>query len=57
VCGLWNVWWLYVFIFRWLDDKESKEDGDGDQSTEDEDEDYFDIAKPGKLSFESYPNA
>jgi hypothetical protein len=31
--------------------------GDGDQSTQDEDEDYFDFAKPGKPSFESYPNA
>jgi hypothetical protein len=52
---------LYVFIFQRLDDKESKENGsrspprngEGDQSTEDEDEDYFDIAKPGKPSFES----
>jgi hypothetical protein len=29
--------------------------GDGDYPTQDEDEDYFDIAKPGKPSFESYP--
>jgi hypothetical protein len=51
-----------VFIFPRLDDKESKENGsrspprnrDGDQSIKDEDEDYFDFAKPGKPSFESY---
>jgi hypothetical protein len=49
---------LCVFIFRRLDEKESKENGsrspprngDGDQSTEDED--YFDVAKPGKPSFD-----
>ena len=49
-------------LFRRLDDKESKENGsrspprngDGDQSIKDEDEDYFDFAKPGKPSFESY---
>jgi hypothetical protein len=56
---------LYVFIFQRLDDKESKENGsrspprkgDGDQPIQDEVEDYFDIAKPGKPSFESYPKA
>jgi hypothetical protein len=53
---------LYVFIFQRLDNKESKENGsqspprngDGDQSIKDEDEDYFDFAKPGKPSVESY---
>jgi hypothetical protein len=53
-----------LFISRLLDDKESKENGsrspprngDGNQSSQDEDEDYFDIAKRGKPSFESYPN-
>jgi hypothetical protein len=52
------------FFFQRLDDKESKENGsrspprngNGDQSIKDEDEDYFDFAKPGKPSFESYPN-
>ena len=51
-----------LFAFQRLDDNESKENGsrsqprngDGDQSIQDEDEDYFDFAKPGKLSFESY---
>jgi hypothetical protein len=53
-----------LFSFWWLDDNEGKENGfrssprngDGNQSTQDEDEDYFDFAKPGKPSFESYPN-
>ena len=51
-----------LFDLRRLDDNESKENGsrspprngDGDQSIKDEDEDYFDFAKPGKPSFESY---
>jgi hypothetical protein len=51
-----------LFISQRLDDKESKENGsgspprngDGGQSTQDEDEDYFDFAKPGKPSFDSY---
>jgi hypothetical protein len=55
---------IFLFSFRRLEDNESKENGsqspprngDGDQSTQDEDEDYFDFAKPGKPSFESYPN-
>ena len=49
-----------LFAFQRLDDNESKENGsrsqprngDGDQSIKDEDEDYFDIAKPGKPSFD-----
>jgi hypothetical protein len=53
-----------LFVSRRLDDNKIKEDGsqsqpsngDGDYSTQDEDEDYFDIVKPGKPSFESYPN-
>ena len=51
-----------LFTFLRLDDNESKENGsrsqprngDGDQSIKDEDEDYFDFAKPGKPSFDSY---
>jgi hypothetical protein len=53
-----------LFISQLIDDKESKENGsrspprngDGNQSTQDEDEDYFNIAKRGKPSVESYPN-
>jgi hypothetical protein len=64
------VWFLNclvivcLFISRRLDNKESKDNGsrsaprngDGDQSIQDKVEDYFDIAKPGKPSFESFPN-
>ena len=51
-----------LFASQRLDDNESKENGsrsqpgngDGDYTTRDEgEEDYFDIAKPGKPSFES----
>jgi hypothetical protein len=56
--------YFYFLFFQRLDDKVSKENGsqspprngDGDQSIKDEDEYYFDFAKPGKPSFESYPN-
>jgi hypothetical protein len=54
-----------LFISRWLDDKESKENGsqspprngDGDQPIQDEVEDSFDIAKLAKPPFETYPIA
>jgi hypothetical protein len=42
-----------LFVTRRLDSNESKEDGD--YSTKDEDEECFDIARPGKPSFKSYP--
>jgi hypothetical protein len=48
-----------LFIFRRLDDKESKENGsrsqprngNGDQSIKDEDEDYFEFAEPRQAIF------
>jgi hypothetical protein len=54
-----------LFVSQRLDDNESKEYGSqshpkhgyGDYSTQDEDEDQYDIAKEGKPSFDSYPNA
>jgi hypothetical protein len=52
-----------LFTFLRLDINESKENGsrsqprngDGDYTRRDEDENYYDIAQPGKPSFESYP--
>jgi hypothetical protein len=52
-----------LFTFLRLDDNESKENGprsqprngDGDYTSQDEDEDCYDIAQPGKPSFEPYP--
>jgi hypothetical protein len=52
-----------LFTFLRLDVNESKENGsrsqprngDGNYTSGDEDEDCYDIAQPGKPSFESYP--
>jgi hypothetical protein len=49
-----------LFTFLRLDDNKSKENGsrsqpshgDGDYTTRDEDEEAYDIAKPGKPSFD-----
>jgi hypothetical protein len=49
-----------LFTFLRLDDNESKENGsrsqqsngDGDYTTRDEDEEAYDLAKPGKPSFD-----